>query len=113
MVLSVLGLKQCPETSPELLQKLLDVLRDGGEEDCPICLTPPLPGLAVVTLCAHVFCRRCIERVLTKDKPRCPLCRAPVKSEELVEAPSEEVEEEGSINPEDSIKPSSKASCLR
>ena len=72
-----------------MLSKLLSVLQQVGEDDCAICLIPPT--LPVITRCAHVFCRPCIEKALEKDK-RCPLCRGECEGTDLVQ-PEEEVEE--------------------
>ena len=45
----------------------------------------------VITHCAHVFCRRCIEDVIktTAVNPRCPLCRGNISQDVLVEVPPE------------------------
>lgn len=82
-------------SSPELLQKLLSVLQSGDEFDCPICLSPP--SMAVITKCAHVYCRRCIEKSLVRDKQQCPLCRASLTAADLVTAPAEESRDGGSV----------------
>ena len=50
----------------------------------------------VITHCAHVFCRRCIEDVIktSEHNPRCPLCRGCIGMDVLVEVPpdSEDVD---------------------
>ncbi|CAI5494924.1 unnamed protein product [Closterium sp. Naga37s-1] len=79
---------------PLLLQKLLKLLAAGAaDEDCPICLSPPI--LPVMTPCAHIFCRRCIRRLFSIQKHACPMCRAPVDEAHLVEAPPNAAEGEG------------------
>lgn len=92
--------------SPELLEKLLSVLQTGGEDDCPICLSDMNP--AVITRCAHIFCKRCIHRVLSKGKQTCPLCRAPVKQSDLIESPIEEIDAtsigDGTVSPSSKVK---------
>jgi SWI/SNF-related matrix-associated actin-dependent regulator of chromatin subfamily A3 len=41
----------------------------------------------VITPCAHVFCRPCIERCLESVKPpSCPLCRRQMEKQQLLEA---------------------------
>ncbi|XP_024516582.1 helicase-like transcription factor [Selaginella moellendorffii] len=71
-VLAALGAEnQGQIASPELLQKMLAMI--GDDFDCPICLSPPVT--AIITRCAHVFCRRCIEKTLERDKRQCPMCR--------------------------------------
>jgi SWI/SNF-related matrix-associated actin-dependent regulator of chromatin subfamily A3 len=47
-----------------------------SQEDCPICLetiTDP-----VITLCTHIFCFHCIEKVID-GQHKCPMCRAPLE----------------------------------
>lgn len=78
---------------PEERERLASLLQDSLADDCPICLSAPVA--AVITRCAHVFCRPCIQRVLVADKLRCPMCRAPVRPTELVEAPPPGEPEEG------------------
>ncbi|CAI5534475.1 unnamed protein product [Closterium sp. Naga37s-1] len=79
---------------PLLSQKLQELLAAGAaDEDCPICLSPPT--LPVITPCSHIFCRRCIRRVLSIQKHARPMCRAPVDEAHLVEAPPDAAEGEG------------------
>uniref|UniRef100_A0A8C1YCD3 Helicase-like transcription factor n=1 Tax=Cyprinus carpio TaxID=7962 RepID=A0A8C1YCD3_CYPCA len=60
-------------------------------EECAICLDSLRQP--VITYCAHVYCRPCICEVIRSEKQaRCPLCRAPIKTKELVEYPGEEME---------------------
>jgi len=66
--------------APEaVVARLEAVLAEGALEECPICLDAIPAGAHVITMCAHVFCRACIEAVLALDKPLCPLCRAGVR----------------------------------
>ncbi|KAI8473525.1 MAG: SNF2 family N-terminal domain-containing protein [Monoraphidium minutum] len=77
---------------PELLAKLLAALTggddDGGAEECSICLNPF--SCPVITRCAHVFCRRCIEASITLAKAACPLCRSPLTKRDLIDPPPPE-----------------------
>ena len=59
-------------------------VRDAGSaQECPICLESVED--AVVTPCAHVFCRECINDAIRKSSGTlCPSCRAPVSRSELV-----------------------------
>ena len=80
------------EREKVLARQLRRMILDGVTDDCSICLddlkTP------VITPCAHVFCRPCIERVIETIKPPCcPLCRSEVKKNGLLEAGEEEVED--------------------
>lgn len=51
----------------------------------------------MITHCAHVFCRRCIEDVIktSEANPRCPLCRGCISMDVLLEVPpdAEDVDE--------------------
>ncbi|KAG9157481.1 hypothetical protein Leryth_010319 [Lithospermum erythrorhizon] len=76
-------------SKPELLNKL-KLLMDENEEvdfDCPICITTPSD--AVITSCAHIFCRVCILTTLRKSKESCPLCRCPLLVSDLYSLPPE------------------------
>ncbi|XP_073140653.1 putative SWI/SNF-related matrix-associated actin-dependent regulator of chromatin subfamily A member 3-like 1 isoform X2 [Henckelia pumila] len=75
------------KNNPKLLQKLLSVLQDGEDFDCPICICPPTD--IIITCCAHIFCRSCILKTLKRTKPCCPLCRHPLSESDLFKAPPE------------------------
>uniref|UniRef100_A0A8C1RQ94 Helicase-like transcription factor n=1 Tax=Cyprinus carpio TaxID=7962 RepID=A0A8C1RQ94_CYPCA len=85
-----------PGTPSELRERLINkitlVLNSGSDEECAICLDSLRQP--VITYCAHVYCRPCICEVIRseKEQARCPLCRAPIKTKELVEYPGEEME---------------------
>ncbi|XP_056599172.1 helicase-like transcription factor isoform X3 [Triplophysa dalaica] len=85
-----------PVTPSELRERLINkitlVLNSGSDEECAICLDSLRQP--VITYCAHVFCRPCICEVIRseKEQAKCPLCRAQIKTKELVEYPEEEVE---------------------
>uniref|UniRef100_A0A8C1RPY4 Helicase-like transcription factor n=1 Tax=Cyprinus carpio TaxID=7962 RepID=A0A8C1RPY4_CYPCA len=84
-----------PGTPSELRERLINkitlVLNSGSDEECAICLDSLRQP--VITYCAHVYCRPCICEVIRSEKQaRCPLCRAPIKTKELVEYPGEEME---------------------
>ncbi|XP_050983555.1 helicase-like transcription factor [Labeo rohita] len=85
-----------PGTPSELRERLINkitlVLNSGSDEECAICLDSLRQP--VITYCAHVYCRPCICEVIRseKEQARCPLCRAEIKTKELVEYPGEEKE---------------------
>lgn len=96
------------KNNPTLLQKLLSVLQDGEDFDCPICISPPTD--IVITCCAHIFCESCILKTLKRTKPCCPMCRHPLSESDLFKAPpdsSQTTSAEGS-----SSRPSSKVAAL-
>jgi hypothetical protein len=45
--------------------------QDGLEDECPVCLSELT--VPVITVCRHIFCKPCIERVISLNKPSCPL----------------------------------------
>ena len=92
------GLGDGPEAAPppgseeerRLVAQLRTMIKDGVTDDCSVCLDDLKSP--VITPCAHVFCRRCIETVLVTVKPpSCPLCRrAPMLKAQLLEAGHQE-----------------------
>ena len=57
-----------------------------GREECPICLEPP--DDAVVTACAHTYCRECILGCIGHGQStQCPMCRELVTRESLLTLP--------------------------
>ncbi|XP_051990678.1 helicase-like transcription factor [Xyrauchen texanus] len=80
------------ELRERLINKITLVLNSGSDEECAVCLDSLRQP--VITYCAHVFCRPCICEIIhsEKEQARCPLCRAPIKTKELVEYPGEEVD---------------------
>ena len=90
---------------PELLQKLVAILQDGEDFDCPICISPPRD--IIITRCAHIFCRSCILQTLQRTKPSCPLCRGSLTQADLFNAPPPP---EAPDNDGGETKPSTKSS---
>ncbi|KAI6694509.1 hypothetical protein NL676_022219 [Syzygium grande] len=73
--------------NPELLKKLVAVLQDGEDIDCPICISPCTN--LIITRCAHIYCQGCIIRTLQNPNRQCPLCRSPLAESDLFSAPPE------------------------
>ncbi|XP_058107417.1 putative SWI/SNF-related matrix-associated actin-dependent regulator of chromatin subfamily A member 3-like 1 isoform X2 [Magnolia sinica] len=71
--------------NPDLLMKMVSMLQDGDDFDCPVCLCPPTK--TIITCCAHIFCRPCILKTLQRLNPRCPICRHPLSESDLFSAP--------------------------
>jgi hypothetical protein len=69
----------------ELMTKLLDLLADGGQEDCPICMEDL--SHAAITPCGHIFCQGCIENWMMNETAVCPLCRGVISKASLVDVP--------------------------
>ncbi|XP_026424575.1 putative SWI/SNF-related matrix-associated actin-dependent regulator of chromatin subfamily A member 3-like 1 [Papaver somniferum] len=98
-------------SNPELLQKLVSILQDGDDFDCPICISPPTG--TIITCCAHIFCKSCILKAIQKNS-FCPLCRHSLSESDLFSAPPEESSEdcENSDSSNGSNTYSSKVSAL-
>ncbi|KAG8431459.1 hypothetical protein GDO86_018655, partial [Hymenochirus boettgeri] len=82
-----------PENLREkLVQKIKLVLSSGSDEECAICLDSL--NMPVITYCAHVFCRPCICQVIQGKHidSKCPLCRASLQLDQLIECPHEDFE---------------------
>ncbi|EFN54350.1 hypothetical protein CHLNCDRAFT_135608 [Chlorella variabilis] len=73
--------------TPELAAQLVELLRAGLDEECPVCLSEL--AQPCITLCKHIFCKRCIQMVINRDKAACPMCRGAISEKELVEVPEE------------------------
>ncbi|CAM8949723.1 unnamed protein product [Rhodiola kirilowii] len=61
----------------KLLKKWVNLLQEEKDYYCPICLDQP--DDAVITRCAHLFCKSCIMHLIEKYKISksfcCPMCR--------------------------------------
>ena len=82
------------EEEKRLVAQLRQMIKEGVTDDCSICLDDLKSP--VITPCAHVFCKACIEAVIENMKPpACPLCRrTPMSSKTLLEAGHQEEGEE-------------------
>lgn len=80
-----------PDELEKKLQQILAVLLSSGDEECPICLDSL--NQPVITHCAHLYCRPCIESVIQTDAracAKCPMCRGDIDKTKLVEPAVEE-----------------------
>ncbi|WOH06344.1 hypothetical protein DCAR_0625770 [Daucus carota subsp. sativus] len=73
--------------NPELLKKMVAMVEDGEDFDCPICISTPTN--IVITRCAHIYCKSCILKTLKHAKPCCPLCRHELSESDLFFPPPE------------------------
>ncbi|XP_041125976.1 helicase-like transcription factor [Polyodon spathula] len=93
-----------------LINKMNLVLGSGSDEECAICLDSLRSP--VITYCAHVYCKPCICQVIRAEQnAKCPLCRAEIKGDQLVEYPEEKNTSE-SLETKDKWLPSSKVDAL-
>ncbi|KAK0069593.1 helicase-like transcription factor [Biomphalaria pfeifferi] len=81
----IIGTDQRPtqENKEKLIQQLKSVIESGSDEECSICLESLKEP--VITACAHIYCKLCIEAVIEKNEQEtsCPMCRAPLDKNEL------------------------------
>ena len=54
------------EERQRLINQLLYVLDSGSDQECAVCLESVKRG--VITACAHVYCRPCIEAVIDNEQ---------------------------------------------
>jgi len=91
------------KSTPEELRRRLStilamVVTSGVDEECPICLDSL--NVPVITHCAHIFCKKCIEDVIKFTSPSCPMCRGVISIDKLVDPPSDQEEEDEAIGTE-------------
>eukprot|EP00268_Persea_americana_P041036 TRINITY_DN4086_c1_g2_i1.p1 TRINITY_DN4086_c1_g2~~TRINITY_DN4086_c1_g2_i1.p1 ORF type:complete len:369 (-),score=58.28 TRINITY_DN4086_c1_g2_i1:122-1228(-) len=84
----------CPSSSlgdisknPKLQAKMTSILQGGDDVECAVCFSAPTE--AIITSCAHIFCRYCILKALQRLNPCCPLCRNPLSQSNLFPAPTQ------------------------
>merc|ERR1719193_3028052 len=89
------GAAPTTEQEKQLVAQLQQMIKDGVSDDCSVCLDNLKSP--VITPCAHVFCKTCIETVLDTMVPAsCPLCRrTPMAKNQLLEAGHQEDAEVG------------------
>ncbi|XP_037093296.1 helicase-like transcription factor [Pollicipes pollicipes] len=94
------NLQMGAEERERLVRALMAVLSSGSEEECPVCFEPL--RRAVITACAHVFCRPCMDALLgaaPEAGALCPMCRGPLRADQLVDAPEPPVKQESAEPP--------------
>ncbi len=56
------------------------------EQECPICMEPMSDS--IITQCAHIFCRDCINKIFaTTSQPHCPTCRLDMPKKSIMTVP--------------------------
>lgn len=91
-----------------ILQQALQFMIE-SQEECAICYEEIGLHEPIVTACKHVFGRPCIAKAI-QMQGKCPMCRAELNEESLVE-PAPEQGEEAGIDPDEASK-SSKTEAL-
>ena len=77
-----------------LAEQLRDMIKNGMSDECSICLSEF--NHPVITPCAHLYCLPCITQYIETDgadQADCPLCRAVLKVDNLLEAAPDDEEE--------------------
>lgn len=57
-------------------------VRDGRIEDCPICLDFPAEPVLLVS-CCHTLCHTCALSLLRRRQNECPICRVPFQPQHV------------------------------
>ena len=92
-----------------LLQEALQLFIE-SQEECPVCydvMTDP-----VITHCKHAFCRKCITKVIELQH-KCPMCRAELSEDKLIDPPPEHSAEEEEKTLDTEIKSSKTEALLK
>ncbi|KAF4556886.1 SNF2 family N-terminal domain-containing protein 8 [Elsinoe fawcettii] len=94
-LMSLLSKKGSISLTPDNVKALQDLLQLSieSQEECPICmdtLTDP-----VITPCAHVFCRPCIQRPIELQH-KCPMDRNPLEDDTCLVGPAVDCGEDAS-----------------
>ena len=95
------------------LQQILSVLLSSGDEECPICLDSL--NQPVITHCAHLYCRPCIESVIrtdSRESAKCPMCRGNIDKDKLVEPDATKTHQDTAAVEENKWSSSSKVTLL-
>lgn len=91
-----------------ILQKALQLMIE-SQEECPICFEQIGLHEPVVTACKHVFGRPCISKTI-EMQGKCPMCRAELTPDSLVD-PAVETGEDEAVDVDDTCR-SSKTEAL-
>ena len=110
-LMELLDKHETVQLNPENIKALQDMmqLQIENQEVCAICLDNF--DEPVITACAHVFCKGCVEQVIERQH-KCPLCRAEIKDTNTLVSPAQglgEDEQEVKVDPDN---PSSKIEAL-
>ncbi|KAL1841186.1 hypothetical protein VTJ49DRAFT_7355 [Mycothermus thermophilus] len=84
------GIVPLNDKNRALLQQALQIVIE-SQEECPVCMETMTD--AVITHCKHSFCKPCITKVIDIQH-KCPLCRAELAEDKLVEPAPEHLAEE-------------------
>ena len=96
-------MKLSAEEGLALLEKLKGAFSEATDSlpECGICLMEMEEADGtVLAKCSHVFCKLCIQQVLSKSGRKCPYCRASFDESDIVDmaqatkASSENISEE-------------------
>ncbi|PHJ15671.1 dna repair [Cystoisospora suis] len=72
----------CASPSSLFVNNVVQDVRDGRIEDCPICLDFPAEPVLLVT-CCHTLCHTCALSLLRRRRNECPICRVPFQPQHV------------------------------
>ena len=78
------------QTPQQLIEDIKALIRSGVSPECCFCLSEP--QLPVITPCAHIFCRACLDQALLIGKPggKCPVCQIVINKRQVIEVTQNE-----------------------
>nr|CEL65251.1 TPA: AAR147Wp, related [Neospora caninum Liverpool] len=65
---------EADRASPLFVSSVVQEVREGRVEDCPICLDFPAEPVLLVS-CCHTLCHSCAMNLLRRKRNECPICR--------------------------------------
>ena len=83
-------LEQISQTPQQLIEDIKALIRSGVSPECCFCLSEP--QLPVITPCAHIFCRDCLDQALLIGNPggKCPVCQIVINRRQVIEVSQNE-----------------------
>ena len=78
--------KMTVEQGLALLNKLKGAFEEDDNRECGICLLEMEENDGTILKnCGHIFCKICIQQVLTKSNHKCPYCRASFTANDIID----------------------------
>lgn len=70
------------QPSSFFVNSVVQEVREGRIEDCPICLDFPAEPVLLVS-CCHTLCHTCALNLLRRKRNECPICRVPFQPQHV------------------------------
>ena len=72
------------QTHEKIIDDIKAMIHSGVSTECCYCLSEP--QIPVITPCAHIFCRACLDLALQISKPgKCPMCQHVINKRQIIE----------------------------